>query len=104
VDAQIDIDTVMIQGQVHGTIKAKTRIEMHPPAVVKGDISSPNLIISEGAIFEGSCSMGRDQGQVLELSQAKEVEDLAPEPKQEPELVPESEPVPEPVPEVDSLF
>lgn len=65
VDAQIDIDTAIIQGQVSGQIRAKTRIEMHPPAVVKGDIASPGLVISEGAIFEGSCSMGRDQGQVF---------------------------------------
>lgn len=68
VDAQIDIDTIIIQGQVHGSIKAKSRIEMHPPAVVKGDIASPSLVISEGALFEGSCSMGRDQGQVVEIS------------------------------------
>ena len=69
VDAQIDIDTVIIQGTVSGTIRAKTLIEMHPPAVVKGDIASPGLVISEGAIFEGSCSMGRDQGQVFEFAQ-----------------------------------
>lgn len=68
VDAQIDIDAVIIQGRVNGTIRAKSRIEMHPPAVVKGDIASPGLVISEGAIFEGSCSMGREAGQVLEMT------------------------------------
>lgn len=76
VDAQIDIDTAVIQGQVSGQIRAKTRIEMHPPAVVKGDIASPGLVISEGAIFEGSCSMGRDQGQVYSF-QPQEEESLA---------------------------
>lgn len=82
VDAQIDIHTVIIQGQVTGNIQAKSRIEMHPPAVVKGEISSPNLVISEGALFEGSCSMGREtSGQVFELSQGSE-----PEPDPEPAL------------------
>jgi cytoskeletal protein CcmA (bactofilin family) len=76
IDAQIDIDSVIIQGQVNGTIRAKSRIEMHPPAVVKGDIASPGLVISEGAIFEGSCSMGREPGQVLEMSRGLPSEEV----------------------------
>ncbi|HCU23662.1 MAG TPA: hypothetical protein DF383_01495 [Deltaproteobacteria bacterium] len=69
VEAKIEIDTIIIQGHVIGNILAKRRIEMHPPAVVKGDIVSPGLVVSEGAVFEGSCSMGRDHnGQVFELS------------------------------------
>ena len=69
VDAKIEIDTVIIQGQVTGNIIAKRRIEMHPPAVVKGDIVSPGLVVSEGAVFEGNCSMGREaSGRVFELA------------------------------------
>jgi len=69
VDAKIEIDTVIIQGQVTGNILAKRRIEMHPPAVVKGDIISPGLVVSEGAVFEGNCSMGREPaGRVFELA------------------------------------
>ncbi len=69
VDARIEIDTVIIQGKVTGSIQAKSRIEMHPPACVKGEIASPGLVVSDGAMFEGTCSMGRDQaGKVLELS------------------------------------
>jgi len=69
VDAKIEIDTIIIQGQVTGSIQARRRIEMHPPAVVKGDIASPGLVVSEGAVFEGSCSMGRDRSaNVVEFS------------------------------------
>lgn len=69
VDARIEIDTIIIQGNVTGNILAKSRIEMHPPAVVKGDIVSPGLVVSEGAVFEGNCSMGREvKGRVFELS------------------------------------
>jgi cytoskeletal protein CcmA (bactofilin family) len=102
VDAQIDIDTVIIQGRVNGTIQAKTRIEMHPPAVVKGDIASPSLVISEGAIFEGSCSMGRDKGQVFEISRKTDATQAAPEPEYQEEYVPETEA--QRAQEVDSLF
>lgn len=69
VDARIDIDTVIIHGKVIGSIQAKSRIEMHPPAVVKGDIASPGLVVTEGAIFEGSCSMGQNiSAKVVEFS------------------------------------
>lgn len=83
IDAQIDIDSVIIQGQVNGTIRAKSRIEMHPPAVVKGDIASPGLVISEGAIFEGSCSMGREAGQVLEMTRGISSEEIQAEAAEE---------------------
>jgi len=74
VDAKIEIETVIIQGNVTGNIIAKSRIEMHPPAVVKGDIVSPGLVVSEGAVFEGNCSMGREPaGRVFELSPAPSI-------------------------------
>lgn len=102
VDAQIDIDTVLIQGRVNGSINAKTRIEMHPPAVVKGDIASPSLVISDGAIFEGSCSMGRDKGQVFDLPRKVAAAQPAPEAQYRDEYPTEHEP--DPAQEVDSLF
>ena len=107
VDAAIDIDTVIIQGQVNGTIQAKSRIEMHPPAVVKGDIASPGLVISEGALFEGSCSMGTNQAKLLELPTTSEQEVEFSSTQEEPalETFHDAEPVAEDQPvEVDSLF
>ncbi len=57
IDANISIDSISISGQVTGDIKAKSRVEIHAPAVVRGNIEAAALIIEEGAIFEGSCSM-----------------------------------------------
>ncbi|MCB1214886.1 MAG: polymer-forming cytoskeletal protein [Deltaproteobacteria bacterium] len=74
VSAQIEVNKVVIRGHVEGHIDAKSLIEIHPPAVVRGEICSPGLVISEGAFFEGQCSMGK-QGQeapVLELKSAGE--------------------------------
>lgn len=69
VDAKIEVGTVIIQGNVTGNIQAKQRIEMHPPAVVKGEISSPGLVVTEGAIFEGNCRMGQEStGEVVEFN------------------------------------
>lgn len=61
VEGKIEVDCVSIRGKVNGTIHARTRIEMYPPAEVYGDITAPALIVQEGAVFDGNCSMGRKQ-------------------------------------------
>lgn len=68
VEGKIEIGGIQIQGEVRGNIIAKEKIEIVAPAIVQGDISAPSLIIKEGAIFEGNCSMGRqDRKNVLDL-------------------------------------
>ncbi len=59
VEGKIEIDTIIISGHLRGTIVAKSKIEMLPPASVKADISTPALAVQEGAVFEGNCSMGK---------------------------------------------
>lgn len=69
VDANIDVGGVIISGTVRGTVLAKQKIEMLPPARVFGDINSPALVVSEGAVYEGRCSMG--QPKVIENEPAE---------------------------------
>lgn len=58
IDAKIDAGSVIIHGQVAGSLTAHERVEMHAPAVVRSEISAQTLVIDEGVVFEGSCSMG----------------------------------------------
>ena len=58
-DGKIDVGSVLIHGEVSGSIRAKDRIEMHAPAVVQSDITAQTLVIDEGVVFEGSCAMGK---------------------------------------------
>jgi cytoskeletal protein CcmA (bactofilin family) len=57
VDAQIDAGTIIISGEVNGSLKAKHRVEIHRPAVFRGDILTPSLSVDEGVIFDGSSKM-----------------------------------------------
>jgi cytoskeletal protein CcmA (bactofilin family) len=57
VDANIDVSVAVINGTVNGDITATKRIELGRVAKVVGNIQTPALIIEQGAIFEGSCSM-----------------------------------------------
>ena len=57
VTAEIFVDTVLISGEVHGTIRSKNRVELHSPARHYGDITAPVVTIDEGVVFEGNCNM-----------------------------------------------
>ena len=57
VTAEINVDTVIVSGEVHGNIRAKNRVEFHAPAKHFGNIIAPVIIIDEGVLFEGNCQM-----------------------------------------------
>jgi cytoskeletal protein CcmA (bactofilin family) len=55
VSADIEVGEAIIDGQVHGNIRATNRVELQSHARVFGDIESPAVAILPGAIFEGQC-------------------------------------------------
>ena len=57
VNAEISVGAIIIQGTVHGNIHAKRSVEIHTPARVRGNISTPSLSIDKGVIFDGQCQM-----------------------------------------------
>jgi cytoskeletal protein CcmA (bactofilin family) len=59
--AQVSANTVIIKGKVSGDITARKRVELRAPAKLLGNISTPSLVIQEGVVFEGHCSMGSSE-------------------------------------------
>jgi cytoskeletal protein CcmA (bactofilin family) len=57
VSAQMRAESVVVCGTFKGEITASQRIEIRNTAKVTGNITAPKLIVQEGAIFEGNCSM-----------------------------------------------
>lgn len=57
VTAQIKAAAVIVAGKVSGDITASQRIEIRPSAKVLGNLTSPILVVHEGATFEGHCAM-----------------------------------------------
>jgi cytoskeletal protein CcmA (bactofilin family) len=58
VKAKITGQVVVIHGKVEGNVTAKERIELVAPARLIGNMSAPRLVITEGVVFDGDCSMG----------------------------------------------
>jgi cytoskeletal protein CcmA (bactofilin family) len=59
VDANITVAAAMINGAVNGDIVATEKLQLGRTARVLGNIQAPRLIVEEGAILEGGCSMLR---------------------------------------------
>ena len=67
VRAKISGDVIVIRGKVEGNVVAKEKVELVTPARLFGDIQTPRLVITEGVVFDGDCSMGaaRQKGGVV---------------------------------------
>ncbi len=61
IDGEVNVKTLSVHGTVNGDIKADRRITIHSTGKILGDIQTPILVISEGAIFEGKCQMGKEE-------------------------------------------
>ncbi len=57
VQAEISCGTIVVHGQVGGNIHATRAVELHTPARVKGDVTTPSLMIEKGVVFEGHSKM-----------------------------------------------
>ena len=57
IEAEVEVKSAKISGKLTGNLMAAERIELEEKAVLTGDIRTRNLIISEGALFHGNCSM-----------------------------------------------
>ena len=61
IDAEISCGTVIVYGEVNGSIEARNGIELRSPARVRGDIQTPSLTIEKGVVFQGRSRMVESQ-------------------------------------------
>ncbi len=52
--------SVIVEGLILGNISATSRVILMPTAMVYGDIKTPELIIQNGVILEGRCTISND--------------------------------------------
>ncbi len=57
VQAEIRVAQVMVYGDVTGNVQATEGVELHAPAQLRGNITSPALHIDKGVFFDGACQM-----------------------------------------------
>ena len=57
VEAEIEAENVVIQGQVTGNVTARRQLEIWPSGKLMGDCTARSIDIKEGAVFEGRSNM-----------------------------------------------
>ncbi len=55
VEADVKVGQLVINGEIHGTLEASERIEVHNKGRVFGTILTPVLVVEEGAYLEATC-------------------------------------------------
>ena len=59
VEADVEADNIVIQGQVTGNVLARQQLEIQSSGQLLGDCKAKSIDIREGALFEGRSSMLR---------------------------------------------
>lgn len=62
VKATIRGEALSIAGSVEGDVSASQRLELLGTARVVGKLTTPRLIIHDGAVFQGTCQMLKSEG------------------------------------------
>lgn len=57
VEATVNVGNIIINGDVVGDVIAKQAVEIHAPGKLRGNITTPQLQIDKGVVFEGTCKM-----------------------------------------------
>ena len=55
--AEIDVDSITVQGTLDGDIVARDTVRLTPGCNVTGNIRAPRINIEEGAMFKGNIDM-----------------------------------------------
>src|SRR5882724_4966733 len=58
--ADVEATTVVIEGDVKGTLNCTDRIELKQSARYEGDLKTARLVVDEGAVFSGHVTVGPD--------------------------------------------
>ncbi|MBP6909135.1 MAG: polymer-forming cytoskeletal protein [Candidatus Saccharicenans sp.] len=55
VEAEVKVGELIINGEIHGNLQAKEKIEVHNKGRVYGTLITPKLLIEEGSYLEANC-------------------------------------------------
>lgn len=70
IEAEVEVATLIVIGKVRGNVRATERVEILAGGEVQGSVTTPVLLVEEGSVLNGTCTMtpskgarrGRDDG------------------------------------------
>jgi cytoskeletal protein CcmA (bactofilin family) len=61
INGDIHVDTVINSGRINGNVFATSRVAIHDPGQLVGDVETGELTVEDGVLFNGHCNMVRTQ-------------------------------------------
>ncbi len=71
VDADVEVSSAIVNGTINGDITVTEKLELGRTARIVGNIRAPRLLVEDGAILEGGCSMVKSK-EMLETMQEEQ--------------------------------
>lgn len=59
VEANSEVGALVLNGEYHGDVVAKERVEITRTGKLFGTLKTPVLLVEEGGTFDGTCEMNR---------------------------------------------
>ena len=60
IEGDVSCRSAALAGRLVGNIVAQEKLVLEEKSVLQGDLRARDLVIQEGALFQGNCSMDRD--------------------------------------------
>jgi len=76
IQADIDVGVCVIRGALQGNVIARSRVEIYKTARVQGDITTPVLLVEEGATLSGAITMGKEAARPPDANRLQDDEEL----------------------------
>lgn len=57
VEGQLHVGHLVVHGEVVGDVVASRAVEVHAPGKVRGNLTTPQLTMDKGVVFDGTCKM-----------------------------------------------
>ncbi|MFQ6092866.1 MAG: polymer-forming cytoskeletal protein [bacterium] len=61
VEADVQVKKATVGGRIVGSLMASEQTVLESKAVLLGDLKTSSLVVHEGAVFNGNCSMGEEK-------------------------------------------
>ena len=68
-EGNLSAKNISLAGKVKGTVTASEKLILESRSVLRGDIRASKLVVDEGAMFDGQCSMLTEAGQEVKPSE-----------------------------------
>lgn len=65
----VNVGQLVLSGRLEGTLKAQAKAVLYKQANIKGKITTPVLMVEEGAVVKGEINMDQEEGSTPEISE-----------------------------------